>query len=76
MENEMFKTSDLALASTLLCLGFKITNINRDFGRAIFCFLKTNKLIESTEDYWADRLTVNPKDFFNCQKEIKTRIYS
>lgn len=77
-ENEHhFQTSDLALCAALCCLGYQIENIEwRSASRAMFVIRKDKKLEGLIEKYFAHQLKVEPVNFFNFLKEIKTRIYN
>ena len=70
-----FSTSDLALSSALLCLGYQLREIQKTTPRAFFLFERTSELEGVAEMYWAGDLQVDPKKYFNCLKEIKTRLY-
>lgn len=70
-------TTDLSLAATLVTLGFQIHSIQKNLhSKAVFNFEQSTKLNQTIEAYWADRLVVNPKSFFDVIKHIKTRLYS
>lgn len=75
--NDYFETSDFALATTLLCLGFVIDCLDKtNPSKATFIFKRTKELENTVQAFWNNQLKVNPKDFFNNQKELKSRIYS
>ncbi len=72
-----FRTSDLALASALIATGFAIDELEKShFGKASFVFIRSDSLDKAVSRYWADRLRVNPKAYFDVIKHLKTRIYS
>ncbi len=76
MEYETYKTSDLALATTL-SLYFPIEEIERiDSKRVQVVFERVTKLDQTISDYWKGSLVVEPHRFFDQLKVIKTRIYS
>lgn len=71
-----FETPELSLASALLALGFvptvqKITN-----HKYIFVFTKSPELEKSIVDFWNNKLTLNPKSYWNCVRELKARMYA
>lgn len=72
-----FRTHDLALASALVSCGFSLDNIERKShgGKASFIFVHAENLEDIIQAYWADKLTVNPKAYFDVIKHIKTRLY-
>lgn len=70
-----FETSDFPLCVTLLTLGFTIDALNgADPNRIVFCFSQTDSLIDSIKKYWTGQLSVEPKSFWNAQRELKARI--
>lgn len=77
MSNEnYYSTSDLSLAATLLCLGYKLEALDRhDSRRAVFIFNRDKALDNFLEAYWGDNLTVNPRTYFDALKSLKTRLY-
>ncbi len=71
----LYETSDLPLASTLLCLGHKVWATDKaDAQRVSFLFERKNGLDGLLESYWRHELLVEPVAFFNALKEAKTRI--
>ena len=75
MMNE-FRTSDLALASALVCLGFCLEAVEKNYPKSVFIFKRSDGLDESIQAFWAGSLNVEPKAYFNSIKEIKARLYS
>lgn len=70
------KIHDLALATTL-SLYFSIESTELvDNKKVLFVFLKTQELDKLIAMYWHGELRVEPQQFFNQLKVIKTRIYS
>lgn len=77
LESNYLVTNDLPLASSLVCLGFSITDIDKaDPKKVRFCFQKTEQLDKAVRAFWDNKLCVEPKAFSNCQKSLKARIYS
>jgi hypothetical protein len=73
----LYYTNDISLSASLLCLGFELEMIDKkDRSKSVFVFKKTDELNQAIKNYWSNKLSLNPKDFFNCLKELKTRIYS
>ena len=76
-DNNYYSTSDLALASALVCYGFVIECLEKDqSGRVAFYFVRQSALDGTTQAFWANTLTVNPRTYFDAIKHLKTRIYS
>lgn len=75
MNSHYYETSDLALATTL-SLFQTIESVDRtDVRRALFIFELTVGLEEAIEAYWKGELKIEPKEFFNQLKTIKSRLY-
>ena len=71
------KTTDISLCAALCCVGFKISEIEQGLnGRAIFSFEKNEKLDNVIKRYFNHELKVEPLNYFNFLKEIKTQIYN
>lgn len=76
LNENYYKTSDLALA-TVLSLYYQIESLETTDNRKIFfVFKKTQELENLIGMYWSGELRVEPQQFFNQLKVIKTRIYS
>lgn len=73
--SDLFLTSDLSLSSALLCKGFTLESVKKLQPKSQFLFYKSEKLDETIKDFWAGKLAVEPKSYFNCLKEIKSRLY-
>lgn len=76
-EDHSFRTGDLSLAATLLSLGFSLVSLDTtDPSRVIFEFSSDAKLNEVVSAFWKGSLVVEPKTFWNTQRELKARIRS
>lgn len=77
MENEnQYKTSDLPLA-TVLSLFSPIESIDSsDKRRVFFVFKQSQELDKLIKKYWDRELKIEPQEYFNQLKIIKSRIYS
>jgi len=76
MNGRHYKTSDLALATTI-SLSFPIESVEQTGGRrVVFVFRESEALDELVEAYWRCELKVEPQRFFDQLRTIKTRIYS
>lgn len=73
----LYETSDLGLASSLCCLGFRVDQLKRDNPRRVlFCFLgDQNNLERSAQQYWDGSLHLPAIQLFTHQKLLKQRIY-
>lgn len=75
-DENYFKTSDMALATTL-SLHFPIITIDRFNPRKVlFVFNRLPELDQLVEQFWQNKITVEPQVFANQIKNLKTRIYS
>ena len=74
-KNDYFESSELSLASTLMCLGFKLDAVEKHNPKSLFVFRREESLDEAIQGFWAGELRVEPKAFFNCIKEVKSRLY-
>ena len=75
-ENDFFKTTDICLATALCCGNYQIEVIDKkDPSKTIFFFKRNESLDETLQMYFTHQLRVEPLNFFNFLKEIKTRIY-
>lgn len=76
LNESLIRISDLALATTVSLYSPIHSIESTDSHRVIFVFKKnvdTDHLIDS---YWDGSLRIEPQQFFNQIKNIKTRIYS
>jgi hypothetical protein len=74
-EKNLFRTSDLALATTI-SLFYPIEAIDKQNPhKAYFIFKREEGLDELIEKYWRGELRVEPKTFFNQLRVIKARLY-
>lgn len=70
-------TSDAWLASTLMALGEKLVDIERNNGsRASFVFELSITLSERIESYKRGNLRLEPQQLFVQNKLLKNRLYS
>jgi len=69
--------TDFPLAVTLICLGSKLVTLNEDtktIDRVNFVFEKNPEVEKIVAAYWAGSLLVEPKQFWNVSRELKSRI--
>lgn len=73
----VFKTFDLGAASALICVGFELITIDKENPRKCrFVFRQKDGLQGAIIRYFADRLTVNARGYFDNIKALKSQIYS
>jgi len=74
--NSIFSTDNFALAiflKTKLCKLLSITK--KDYRHATFNFDNTQKREKHTQDFWDGKGLVEPRSFYNNQRELKTLLY-
>jgi len=76
-ETNTFETQELALATTLVCFGYPIFNLERVSNNKLsFVFNRDNGIDEVIQGFWSDSISCSPKKYFYTLKEIKARIFS
>lgn len=76
-ENEIFATFDLGCASATVAAGFSLISLNKTNIRKVqFVFRREVGIEKVVDDYWADRLEIKARTFFDTTKMLKNRIYS
>ena len=72
----VFRTTDLCLASTLLCRGRAMCGLEKqNDNRSVFLFPHDDELSRLLNSFWANELRIEPKEFFASLKTAKTRLY-
>ncbi len=74
---EIFSTYDLGVSSALLCAGFELVSVEKDNPRkALFIFKKGVGIEETANSYFADKLELRARSFFDAIKALKNKLYS
>jgi hypothetical protein len=73
---DYFETSELSLATTLLYFGHPLEAIDHGNPKSVFLFPQNKELSELVQAYWQGQLSVEPKQWFYCQREMKARLYA
>lgn len=71
-----FETSELCLAVTLLYAGYPLELVLRASPKSVFVFSWDPHLDQLIQSFWTGLLQVEPKRWFACQREIKSRLYN
>jgi len=72
-----FTTTDLGLSASLLNKGFELVQLDKLNPKKVqFIFLKRAGINKTINDYWSDKLNVNPRTYFDNIKLLKNRLYS
>ncbi len=75
--NKHFYTYDLGCSSALISAGFKLVELDKsNLKKVQFIFQLEEGIEKVVDDYWADRLEVKARTFFDNTKMLKNRIYS
>lgn len=73
---EYYSTSDLALAASISLFSPVEKIDSSDSKRIIFIFKQSQELDQLVDMYWRGEMKVDPQQYFNQLKVIKSRIYS
>lgn len=77
LENDYFKSPDLPLCAALCWYGYKIEAIDKQNpAKAFFLLKRDSKMDERIQEFWLHGLKVDALGYFNCLKELKSRIYN
>jgi hypothetical protein len=72
-----FYTYDLGCSSALISADFELVSLDKANPRkAQFIFQRVAGIEKAVDNYWADHLKVNAREFFDNIKMLKNRIYS
>lgn len=74
--SSVFTTYDLGCSTALLCANFELLTIRKnDPRKALFVFRKQNGIEETANKYFADKLEVKARSYFDNLKAIKNKLY-
>lgn len=77
LENDFYKTTDLALAGALYVCGYHIEALDRtDPARVVFLIRREENLDDIVRLFLTHELQLDPLAYFNALKELKTRLYN
>ncbi len=75
--NKVYSTYDLGSAASLVTAGFTLLTLDKINPHKVqFIFSREAGIEKIVDDYWADRLTIKARTFFDNTKMLKNRIYS
>ena len=73
----VWTTYDLGVSTALLCAGFELITVEKSNPRkALFVFKKESGIEDIANKYFADRLNVKARSFFDHLKALKNKLYS
>jgi len=76
-DKDGYFTFDLGCSAALISAGFQLISLDKtNPHKAQFIFCREDGIEQVVDDYWADRLEVKARTFFDNIKMLKNRIYS
>ena len=74
--SSVFTTYDLGCSTALLCAGFELLSVKKsDPRKALFIFRKQSGIEETANKYFADKLDVKARSYFDNLKALKNKLY-
>lgn len=74
---EFYSTFDLGVASALVTSNFELISLEKSNPKKVrFIFHRELGIEKVADDYFADRLSLKARGFFDNIKSIKNRLYS
>ena len=74
---DFFYSFDLGLAASLVSVGFSLVSLDRqNLRKTQFVFRRGDGMDEVIDAYWADRLELKARTYFDTLKMLKNRLYS
>lgn len=75
--SSVFTTYDLGCSTALLCADFELLTVEKnDPRKALFVFRKQGVIEETANKYFADKLEVKARSYFDHLKALKNKLYS
>jgi len=75
--NNFYYTYDLGCSAALICAGFELVSVDRENPRKVqFIFRRADGIDGVLDQYFADRLEVKARRFFDNLKALKNSIWS
>ena len=72
-----YSSSDLGCCSALITAGFALARLDKSNPRkTIFLIIRSEGIDEAINKFWANRLSVDARTYFDNIKMLKVRIYS
>lgn len=74
----IWSSYDLHIAAVAKTLGHELIDVDRSAhpNKALFVFEESEELLELVDDFYADRVSVNPRLLLDSLKLLKNRIYA
>lgn len=75
--NTFFTTYDLGATAALISSGYELMAVDKtNPSKALFVFQREDGIEEIVDSYWADRLEVKARRYFDSLKAVKNKLYS
>jgi len=75
-QSSVFTTYDLGCSTSLVCADFELLMIEKtDPRKALFVFRKQSGIEETTNKYFANKLEVKARSYFDNLKALKNKLY-
>ena len=75
-----FSSQDFSLAVTLICKGFELATLDHLYQgnskKYVFLFEISDGINDVIDNYWAHRVSVDPLEYENHRKNLKSRMFS
>ena len=72
-----FTAYDLGATAALISSGYELMAVDKtNPSKALFVFQREDGIEETVDDYWADRLEVKARRYFDSLKAVKNKLYS
>lgn len=76
-DTNFFTTYDLGATAALISSGYELMAVDKTSpSKALFVFQREDGIEETVDDYWADRLEVKARRYFDSLKAVKNKLYS
>jgi hypothetical protein len=76
-DTSFFYSFDMGLATALISVGFSLVSLDRqNLSKVQFVFRRGDGMNEVVDAYWADRLEVKARTYFDTLKMLKNRLHS
>ena len=74
---KFLSTFDLGAAASLVSAGFELVSLEKSNPKKVqFIFRREIGIEKVVDDYWANRLEVKARTFFDNTRMLKNRVYS
>jgi len=76
-DTNFLTTYDLGGCAALISSGYELMAVDKtNPSKALFVFRREDGIEETIDSYWADRLEVKARRYFDSLKAVKNKLYS